>query len=38
MPPGYSMKKEKGYDNVIGYAIVVLVSVSCNRYYNLALS
>jgi len=31
------MEKSKGYDNTIGYAIVVSVSASCSRCYNLAL-
>jgi len=38
MPPGDSMEKGKGYDNTIGYAVVVSVSASCSRCYNLALS
>ena len=32
------MEKSKGYDDTIGCAIVVSVSISYNRYYNLALS
>jgi len=38
MPPGYSMEKGKEYDDMIGCAIVVSVSASCSRCYNLALS
>jgi len=38
MLPGCSMEKGKGYDNTIGYAIVVSVSTSYSRCYNLALS
>jgi len=38
MPLGCSMEKDKEYDNMIGYVIVVSVSISCSRYYNLALS
>jgi len=37
MPPGYSMEKGKGYDNTIGCAIVISVSTSCSKRYNLAL-
>jgi len=32
------MEKSKGYDDMISYAIVVLVSTSYSRCYNLALS
>ena len=35
MLPGDSIEKGKGYDGIIGYAEVVSVSTSCNRYYNL---
>jgi len=35
MLPGDSMDMGKGYDDMIGCAIVVLVSVSCSRYHNL---
>jgi len=38
MPPGCSMEKGKEYDDMIGCAIVVSVSASCSRCYNLALS
>jgi len=38
MPPGYNMEKGKGYDNMISCTVVVSVSASCSRYYNLALS
>ena len=38
MPPRDSMEKGKGYDDTIGCAIVVSVSASCSRCYNLALS
>ena len=38
MPPGDSMEKGKGYDDTIGCAIVVSVSASYSRCYNLALS
>ena len=38
MPLGCSMEKDKGYDDMIGYTVVVSVSVSCSRYYKLALS
>jgi len=38
MPPGCSMEKGKRYDDTIGYAIVVSVSTSYSRCYNLALS
>ena len=37
MPLGCSMEKGKGYDNMISYTIVVSVSISCSRCYNLAL-
>jgi len=37
MPPRYSMKKGKEYDDTISYAIIVSVSVSYSRCYNLAL-
>jgi len=37
MPLEYNMKKGKGYDNTIGYTIVVSVSASYSRCYNLAL-
>jgi len=36
MPLGYSMEKGKRYDNMIGCTIVVSVSTSYSRYYNLA--
>ena len=35
---GCIMEKGKGYDNTIGCAVVVSVSTSCSRCYNLALS
>ena len=35
---GCIMEKGKGYDNMISYAVVVSVSTSCSRCYNLALS
>ena len=38
MPPGCSKEKDKGYDDIISYAIVVSVSTLCSRCYNLALS
>jgi len=38
MPPECSMEKGKEYDDMIGYAIVISVSTSYSRYYNLALS
>jgi len=38
MPLGCNMEKGKEYNNMIGYAVVVSVSASCSRYYNLALS
>jgi len=38
MLPEYSMEKGKGYDDMIGYTIVVSVRASCSRCYNLALS
>ena len=38
MPPEYSKEKGKEYDNMIGCAIVVSVSASYSRCYNLALS
>ena len=38
MSPGCSKEKGKGYDNMIGYAVVVSISTSCSRCYNLALS
>jgi len=31
MPPEYSMEKGKGYDDMIGYAEVVSVSISYSR-------
>ena len=31
MPQRYIMEKGKGYDNIIGYTIVVLVSASYSR-------
>ena len=31
------MEKGKGYDDIIGCAVVVLVSASYSRYYNFAL-
>ena len=38
IPPGYNIEKDKEYDDMIGCVIVVSVSASCSRYYNLALS
>ena len=38
IPQGCIMKKGKGYDNMIGYTIVVSVSASYSRCYNLTLS
>ena len=38
MPPGCNIGKGKGYDDMIGCAIVVSVSTSYSRYYDLALS
>ena len=35
MPPGDSMEKGKGYDDMIGCAVVVSVSTSYSRCYNL---
>jgi len=37
MPSGCSKKKGKEYDDMIGCAVVVSVSTSCSRCYNLAL-
>ena len=37
IPPGYDMEKGKEYDDTIGYTIVVSVSTSYSRCYNLAL-
>ena len=38
IPQGCIMEKGKRYDNTIGCAVVVLVSISYSRCYNLALS
>ena len=38
MPPECSIEKGKGYDDMIGCAVVVSVSASCSRYYNFASS
>ena len=38
MPSEYGMEKDKGYTNMIGYAVVVLVSTLYSKCYNLALS
>jgi len=35
IPPGDSMDKGRGYDNMIGYTVVVSVSASCSRCHNL---
>jgi len=38
MPQEYIIEKGKGYDDTISCAIVVSVSASCSRCYNLTLS
>ena len=38
MPPECSMEKGKEYNDTISYAVVVSVSASCSRYYNITLS
>ena len=35
MPPRDSMNKGRGYDDMIGCAVVISVSTSCSRYHNL---
>ena len=35
MPPGDSMDKGREYDDMISYAVVVSVSASYSKYYNL---
>jgi len=35
MPPGDSMDMGRGYDDMIGCAVVVSVSISCSRCHNL---
>jgi len=38
IPPECSMEKGKEYDDMISCTIVVSVSASCSKCYNLALS
>jgi len=37
MPPGCSKEKSKEYNDMISCTVVVSVSASCSRYYNLVL-